>query len=43
MDKVISEHKKLIHYPITSYWLDIGKLPDLEKAKNDIFHIDFSL
>ena len=25
MDKVVKLEKKLIHYPILSYWLDIGK------------------
>lgn len=41
MDKVVTEGKKLIHYPILSYWLDIGKHEDFEKAQKDIAHIDW--
>lgn len=41
MDKVVAERKKLIHYPILSYWLDIGKHEDFDKAQKDIAHIDF--
>ena len=41
MDMVIKSNKKLIHYPIRSYWLDIGKHEDFEKAQKDIAHIDF--
>ena len=41
MNAVINEKGKLIHYPITGYWLDIGKHKDFEKAQKDISHIDF--
>lgn len=41
MDKVVAERKKLIHYPILGYWLDIGRHEDFEKAQKDIAHIDF--
>lgn len=41
MDKVIETNKNLIHYPITSYWLDIGKHKDYEKAQRDIAHINW--
>ena len=41
MNAVIIEKGKLIHFPITGYWLDIGKHKDLEKAQRDISHIDF--
>lgn len=41
MNAVINENGKLIHFPITGYWLDIGKHKDLEKAQRDISHIDF--
>ena len=37
----IEAQKKLMHYPIRSYWLDIGKHEDYEKAQKDISHIDF--
>jgi dTDP-glucose pyrophosphorylase len=39
MDDVIKQGKKLIHYPIRSYWLDIGKHEDFDKAQKDISHI----
>jgi dTDP-glucose pyrophosphorylase len=36
-----SSDKKLKHYPIRSYWLDIGKHEDYIKAQKDIKHIKF--
>lgn len=39
MDAMISTNKKLITYPITGYWLDIGKHEDFKKAQDDIKHI----
>ena len=36
-----SSDKDLKHYPIRSYWLDIGKHEDYEKAQKDIKHIKF--
>ena len=41
MNAVVNEKGRLIHFPITGYWLDIGKHKDLEKAQRDISHIDF--
>lgn len=41
MEIIIKSNKKLLHYPILSYWLDIGKHEDFEKAQKDIAHIDF--
>lgn len=41
MQKVIDKGFKLVHYPITSYWLDIGKREDFEKAQMDINHINW--
>ena len=41
MEQIISSGKKLLHYPIRSYWLDIGNHEDYEKAQKDIAHIDF--
>jgi dTDP-glucose pyrophosphorylase len=41
MELVIKTNKKLVHYPIRSYWLDIGKHEDYVKAQKDIAHIDF--
>lgn len=39
MEKLIRTGKKVIHYPIRSYWLDIGKPIDFERAQKDILHI----
>lgn len=40
MDKLISENEShLIHYPLLSYWLDIGKHQDFIKAQEDVRHI----
>lgn len=41
LEKIINSDRKLIHYPIRSYWLDIGKHEDYKKAQSDILHIDF--
>jgi dTDP-glucose pyrophosphorylase len=41
MELIINSGKKLISYPMHSYWLDIGKHDDFEKAQNDVRHIKF--
>ena len=41
MELVIKQKLNLVHYPILSYWMDIGKHEDFEKAQKDISHIDF--
>ncbi len=41
MEDVIAKEMKLVHYPIRSYWLDIGKHKDFEKAQKDIAHINW--
>ncbi|MDA8692819.1 nucleotidyltransferase family protein [Saprospiraceae bacterium] len=41
MEKLYSNDKKVIHFPILDYWLDIGKLHDYNKAQNDVKHIKF--
>jgi dTDP-glucose pyrophosphorylase len=41
MELLIKSNKKLISYPLLSYWLDIGKHGDYEKAQVDIKHIKF--
>jgi NDP-sugar pyrophosphorylase family protein len=33
MEDVIKKGYRLIHYPLRSYWLDIGKHEDFEKAQ----------
>lgn len=39
IELLISNGAKVINYPILSYWLDIGKHDDFEKAQIDIKHI----
>lgn len=41
MEEVLAGGKKLITYPITGYWLDIGKHEDYKQAQEDIKHIKF--
>jgi dTDP-glucose pyrophosphorylase len=41
MEKLISEEKKVISYPLSGYWLDIGQHEDFEKAQRDIKQIKF--
>lgn len=41
MDLLIKNGKKIISYPLHSYWLDIGRHDDYEKAQKDINHINF--
>lgn len=39
MEAILTVKKKLITYPITGYWLDIGKHEDFKKAQEDIKHL----
>lgn len=39
MDRIIANKGKLIHSPITGYWIDIGKHDDYNKAKEIIRHL----
>ena len=41
MEKLIQNNSKMISFPFTGYWLDIGKHEDLEKAQKEINTIDF--
>lgn len=41
MEKLISEKKKVVSYPLLGYWLDVGKHEDFEKAQQDINQIRF--
>jgi dTDP-glucose pyrophosphorylase len=41
MEKLISEKKKVISYPLLGYWLDIGQHDDYRKAQTDINQIRF--
>lgn len=38
MDAIMSNKGKLIHSPITGYWIDIGKHDDYNKAKEIVKH-----
>jgi NDP-sugar pyrophosphorylase family protein len=39
MERIIANKGKLIHSPITGYWIDIGKHDDYNKAKEIIRHL----
>lgn len=41
METIKANGHRLMHYPIRSYWLDIGNHEDFEKAQMDIAHINF--
>lgn len=41
MEKLIQQKKKVVSYPLSGYWLDIGKHEDFEKARRDINQIKF--
>jgi len=41
LDKAIANQRKVISYPLSSYWLDVGKPADYEKAQRDINQIKF--
>jgi dTDP-glucose pyrophosphorylase len=41
MEELILKDKKIISFPFSGYWLDVGKHEDFEKAQNDINNINF--
>lgn len=41
IEQLLSEDRIVSNYAILSYWLDIGKPIDFEKAQEDVKHIDF--
>ena len=41
MEKLVAEGKKVLSYPLSGYWLDIGRHEDFEKAQEDIKTIKF--
>lgn len=41
MEKLIEEGKKVSHFPIRGYWLDIGNAQNYAKAQDDIRFIKF--
>ena len=41
MEALVAKGEKVISFPILSYWLDIGRPEDFDKAGEDIRHIHF--
>jgi dTDP-glucose pyrophosphorylase len=41
IEEMIRQNKKIISFPFSGYWLDIGKYEDFEKAQTDIDNIKF--
>ena len=41
LESLIKTKHKVISFPLMGYWLDIGQHEDYEKAKNDIYNIQF--
>ena len=41
MENLIANGKKVLSYPLSGYWLDIGKHEDFKKAQEDIKSIKF--
>lgn len=41
MEDLIQQNKKIISFPFSGYWLDVGKHDDFEKAQTDINNINF--
>ena len=41
MDSLINQDFKVISYPFSGYWLDVGKHEDFEKAQIDIQNLKF--
>jgi dTDP-glucose pyrophosphorylase len=41
MEALLADSRKIVTFPITGYWLDIGKHEDFKKAQEDIRHLNF--
>jgi dTDP-glucose pyrophosphorylase len=41
MEQLIHNNHKIISFPFSGYWLDVGKHEDFQKAQNDINNIKF--
>ncbi|UKJ08230.1 nucleotidyltransferase family protein [Solitalea lacus] len=39
MEELIKEGRKVAHYPLLSYWLDIGRHEDFAKAQEEVKHV----
>lgn len=42
MEYLMNNDKKVVSYPLSAYWLDIGRHEDYKKAQKDIQNINFS-
>lgn len=40
MDKLIATHHKVVRYPISGFWIDIGQHDELARAKEMVKHIE---
>ena len=38
---LVREHMKVVRFPITGYWIDIGQHTDLKKAQELVKHIKY--
>jgi len=41
MEKLLEDKRKVVSYPLSGYWLDIGKPEDFDKAQRDVKQIKF--
>ena len=41
MEALIVLNHKVVSYPFSGYWLDVGKHEDFEKAQEDIHNLKF--
>jgi len=41
IELLIQENKKVVSFPILSYWLDIGNMDDYRRAQMDVLHLNF--
>lgn len=41
MEKLISEKRKVIRFPLSGYWIDIGNKQEYERAKEIVKHMNF--
>jgi NDP-sugar pyrophosphorylase family protein len=36
IEKLLSQDRPIVSFPIVEYWLDIGRMADFERAQEDI-------
>ncbi|WP_374312299.1 nucleotidyltransferase family protein [Dongia sp.] len=37
--KLIGAKRRVSAYPVTEYWIDVGRIEDLERARSDVYHM----